>query len=119
MPYNYFWSTDSATGAYTSPDLEVEYNGFKITKDKDYGIFYIMAPLGKALDSMLQGGFTKMQLAKQHIDEFLKDHPMAGDAFEHKEAPPSHVGRPTKEETKGRRKAELEKKLAALLEELN
>lgn len=117
MSYNYYWSTGDEEPAYTAPNLSVEYRGFKIVKDRDYGIFSIHPPLGKTLHRMLHGGFTKMQLAKMQIDEFLKTHPLE-EALEDKEAS-SHVGRPTKEEAKERRRLELEKRLADLLKELD
>lgn len=114
MPYNYFYVSDPQPSHQTD-NLQVEHREFTITMDREFCLYAINAPIGAELDKPLQGKFTKIELAKSAIDEYLKDH-QASDAFVQKDTK-AKVGRPTNREQRERKQADLEQKIATLLKE--
>ena len=114
MPYNYYYTEDPAPSIKTE-NLQIEHRGFMITMDHQYCLYSIHSPIGTELDRRLEGSFTKVELAKSVIDEYLKDHNLS-EAFVVKETE-HKVGRPTGKELRERKQVELEQKIAALLKE--
>lgn len=79
--------------------LEVEYRGFKIRKQLELNLYSILVPEGKQIHRSLDGAFTRMELLKSNIDQFISDHGTYHAALTDIPGPKPRRGRPKKAKT--------------------
>lgn len=82
-----------------SSELETEYKGFKIRKRIELNLYSIICPEGKELHKSLAGDFTKMEILKTQVDQFLAEHGTIHAAFSDISETKRKRGRPPKERT--------------------
>ena len=89
MPITYF---EDIAPAYGPPNkLTVEYRGLQILKEVEVNLYSVIVPEGKAIHRSLEGHFTKLDLLKSNIDQFIAEHGTYHTAFT--DLPPSKRGR--------------------------
>jgi hypothetical protein len=82
-----------------SNELETEYRGFKIRKRIELNLYSIISPEGKQIHKSLDGDFTKMEILKAQVDQFLTEHGTIHAAFSDIPETKRKRGRPPKERT--------------------
>jgi hypothetical protein len=96
MPIAYF---EEYKPAYAAGELEVSYKNFRIRKKPEMNLYSIIIPEGKELHKSLAGEWTKLELIKSVIDQFLTEHGTIYAAFSDLPEPKRGRGRPKKVST--------------------
>jgi hypothetical protein len=84
--------------AYQEPksQLEFRYKNFLVTKKPGYGLYSIVAPVGKVLHKSLEGDYSHIRSLEKQLDAFLAAHQFE-EAFVDLEPPKPKRGRPPRQ----------------------